>query len=150
MWGITGAALPPMAGEQMIPAWLSPLPTAPLPIIRRRLRPFLAAAMAAVGLYLSGGSALTVTDSTFTGNQSQNGGAIHLLHSNLFATNVTFTNNTANNTAGGGGGGAIYMDGTKSMAGEVRIIGSQFNGNSTNQLGGAMFTYPEGTGTVTY
>ena len=100
------------------------------------------------GLYLSGGSALTVTDSTFTGNQSLNGGAIHLLHSNLFATNVTFTNNTANNTAGGGGGGAIYMDGTKSMAGEVRINGSQFNGNSTNQLGGAMFTYPEGTGSV--
>ncbi|MBE2221726.1 MAG: hypothetical protein IAF02_09310, partial [Anaerolineae bacterium] len=101
------------------------------------------------GFYLSGGSALTVSNSTFTGNQSQNGGAIHLLHSNLLATNVTFNNNVANNTAGGGGGGAIYMDGTKSMAGEVRIIGSQFNGNSTNQLGGAMFTYPEGTGTVT-
>jgi len=100
------------------------------------------------GLYLSGGSALTVTDSTFTGNQSQNGGAIHLLHSNLFATNVTFNNNAVSNTAGGGGGGAIYMDGTKGMAGEVRIVASQFNGNTTNQLGGAMFTYPEGTGSV--
>ncbi len=87
------------------------------------------------GLYLSGGSALTVTDSTFTGNQSQNGGAIHLLHSNLFATNVTFTNNSANNTAGGGGGGAIYMDGTKSLAGEVRIVASQFNGNTHQPIG---------------
>jgi hypothetical protein len=100
------------------------------------------------GFYLSGGSALTVSNSTFSGNQSQNGGAIHLLHSNLLATNVTFNSNVANNSVGGGGGGAIYMDGTKSMTGEVRIIGSQFNGNTTNQLGGAMFTYPEGTGTV--
>ncbi|NHZ72244.1 MAG: hypothetical protein GWP17_04055, partial [Aquificales bacterium] len=46
------------------------------------------------GLYLSGGSAAAVTDSTFSGNQSQNGGAIHLLHSNLLATNVTFNNNS--------------------------------------------------------
>ena len=100
------------------------------------------------GIYLSGGSAATITDSTFTGNQSVNGGAIHLLHANLFLTDVTFTGNVANNTAGGGGGGAIYMDGTKSMAGEVRVNTSTFTGNITNQLGGAIFTYPEGTGSV--
>lgn len=98
------------------------------------------------GIYLSGGSAATITDSTFTGNQSVNGGAIHLLHANLFLTDVIFTSNVANNTAGGGGGGAIYMDGTKSMAGEVRVTTSTFTGNSTNQLGGAIFSYPEGTG----
>ncbi|MFO7683054.1 MAG: choice-of-anchor Q domain-containing protein [Chloroflexota bacterium] len=97
------------------------------------------------GVYLSGGSAAAVNNSTFSGNQSQNGGAIHLLHSNLLATNVTFNNNAANNTAGGGGGGAIYMDGTKSLSGEVRIVSSRFNGNTTNQLGGAIFSFPEGT-----
>lgn len=93
------------------------------------------------GIYLSGGSAATVTDSTFNGNQSQNGGAIHLLHSNLHTVNVAFNNNVANNTAGGGGGGAIYMDGTKGLSGELRIERTTFNGNSTNQLGGAIFSY---------
>lgn len=97
------------------------------------------------GIYLSGGSAAAITNSTFSGNQSQNGGAIHLLHSNLLATNVTFNNNAANNTAGGGGGGAIYMDGTKGLSGEVRVVSSRFNGNTTNQLGGAIFSFPEGT-----
>ncbi|MCL4262184.1 MAG: right-handed parallel beta-helix repeat-containing protein [Anaerolineae bacterium] len=93
------------------------------------------------GIYLSGGSAATVTDSTFSGNHSQNGGAVHLLHSNLHTVNVTFSNNTANNTAGGGGGGAIYMDGTKNLSGELLIERSTFTGNSTNQLGGAIFSY---------
>ncbi len=98
------------------------------------------------GMYLSGGSSATVTDSTFSSNQSVNGGGIHLLHSNLYATDVIFVNNVANNTAGGGGGGAIYMDGTKGMAGEVRVTTSTFTSNSTNQLGGAIFSFPEGTG----
>lgn len=96
-------------------------------------------------IYLSGGSAAVVTNSTFSNNQSQNGGAIHLLHANLHTVNVTFTNNSANNTAGGGGGGAIYMDGTKGLSGELRLELSTFSGNSTNQLGGAIFSFPEGT-----
>lgn len=99
-------------------------------------------------LYLSGGSTATVSDSTFSGNQSSNGGAIHLLHSNLLATNVTFNGNAANNTAGGGGGGAIYMDGTKSLSGEVRLVACTFTQNTTNQLGGAMFSFPEGSGST--
>ncbi|GIK56224.1 MAG: calcium-binding protein [Chloroflexi bacterium] len=93
------------------------------------------------GIYLSGGSAATVTDSIFSGNHSQNGGAIHLLHSDLHTVNVAFHNNTATNTAGGGGGGAIYMDGTKNLSGELLIERSTFTGNSTNQLGGAIFSY---------
>ncbi len=93
------------------------------------------------GIYLSGGSSATVTDSTFSGNHSQNGGAIHLLHSDLHTVNVTFHNNTANNTAGGGGGGAIYMDGTKNLSGELLIERSTFSSNSTNQLGGAIFSF---------
>lgn len=93
------------------------------------------------GIYLSGGSAATVTGSTFSGNHSQNGGAIHLLHSDLHTVHVTFHNNTATNTAGGGGGGAIYMDGTKNLSGELLIERSTFTGNGTNQLGGAIFSY---------
>ncbi|MBK7181376.1 MAG: hypothetical protein IPH82_30065 [Chloroflexi bacterium] len=54
-------------------------------------------------LYLSGGSAAVVHDSRFDGNAAGNGGAIHLLHSNLWAPAVTFTGNTAQNVAGGGG-----------------------------------------------
>lgn len=100
------------------------------------------------GIYLSGSSTGTVTDSSFNGNQSSNGGAIHLLHSNLHAVRVTFHNNQANNTAGGGGGGAIYMDGTKGLNGQVRLELSTFMGNSTNQLGGAIFSFPEGSGST--
>lgn len=98
------------------------------------------------GLYIAGASTATVTDSTFTGNHSQNGGAIHILLSDVTATNVTFTSNTANNSAGGGGGGAIYMDGTKSRAGDLQISDSRFYNNSTNQFGGAIFSYIQKTG----
>jgi len=97
-------------------------------------------------LYLSGGTAAMVSDTTFSGNTAGNGGAIHLLHSNLWATDVTFTSNSAQNTAGGGGGGAIYMDGTKALSGQVRLQACTFRQNSTNQLGGAIFSFPEGTG----
>jgi predicted outer membrane repeat protein len=97
------------------------------------------------GIYLSGGSTGTVVNSSFSNNQSSNGGAIHLLHSNLKVTNVYFSNNKANNAVGGGGG-AIYMDGTKGLNGEVRIELSTFDGNSTNQLGGSFFSFPEGSG----
>jgi predicted outer membrane repeat protein len=92
-------------------------------------------------IYLSGGSAATIDDTTFSGNQAGNGGAIHLLHSNLRATGVTFSDNRADNTAGGGGGGAIYMDGTKALSGALRLNRCEFRQNSTNQLGGAIFSY---------
>jgi predicted outer membrane repeat protein len=92
-------------------------------------------------IYLSGGSAATITNSTFSHNQSQNGGAIHLLHSNLHTVAVTFTQNSATNTAGGGGGGAIYMDGTKDLSGLLLIEQSTFTENQTNQLGGAIFSF---------
>lgn len=92
-------------------------------------------------IYLSGGSVATVRDSQFSGNQAGNGGAIHLLHSNLLAIGTHFSNNSANNTAGGGGGGAIYMDGTKGLSGALRLNRCEFRQNSTNQLGGAIFSY---------
>lgn len=92
-------------------------------------------------IYLSGGSVATVNNSQFSGNQASNGGAIHLLHSNLLATGVIFSSNNAANSAGGGGGGAIYMDGTKGLSGALRLNRCEFRQNSTNQLGGAIFSY---------
>ena len=99
-------------------------------------------------LYITGGSTATVSDSTFTSNSSVNGGGIHILGANLTVTGSTFTGNVANNTAGGGGGGAIYVDGTKNFSGVIDISLSTFTNNQSNQLGGAIFTFPEGTGTV--
>lgn len=99
-------------------------------------------------LYITGGSTATVSGSTFSGNNSVNGGGIHMLGANLTVTDSTFTGNSANNTAGGGGGGAIYVDGTKNFSGVIDISLSTFSNNQTNQLGGAIFTFPEGTGSV--
>ena len=100
------------------------------------------------GIYVSGGSTATVNGSTFTGNQAVNGGGIHVLLSNLTVNNSTFNNNIANGNPSGGGGGAIYIDGTKSMNGSIDISLSDFNGNHTDQLGGAIFSFPEGTGST--
>ena len=99
-------------------------------------------------LYVTGGSTATVTGSTFSNNQSVNGGGIHILGANLTVANSIFTGNIANNTAGGGGGGAIYVDGTKNFNGTIDIDNSTFTNNQTNQLGGAIFSFPEGTGST--
>ncbi|MEZ4591601.1 MAG: choice-of-anchor Q domain-containing protein [Chloroflexota bacterium] len=99
-------------------------------------------------LYITGGSTATVSGSTFTSNSSVNGGGIHILGANLTVTGSTFTGNVANNTAGGGGGGAIYVDGTKNFNGTIDISLSTFTNNQSNQLGGAIFTFPEGSGSV--
>ncbi len=99
-------------------------------------------------LYITGGSTATVSGSTFSNNTSVNGGGIHILGANLTVTGSTFTANVANNTAGGGGGGAIYVDGTKNFSGTIDIATSTFSNNQSNQLGGAIFSFPEGTGST--
>lgn len=99
-------------------------------------------------LYITGGSTATVSGSSFSNNTSVNGGGIHILGANLTVTNSTFTGNIANNTAGGGGGGAIYVDGTKNFNGTIDISLSTFSNNQSNQLGGAIFSFPEGSGST--
>ena len=99
-------------------------------------------------LYITGGSTATMSGSTFTGNLSVNGGGIHILGANLTVSDTTFTGNVANNSAGGGGGGAIYVDGTKNFNGTIDISASTFTNNQSNQLGGAIFSFPEGTGST--
>lgn len=99
-------------------------------------------------LYITGGSTATVSGSTFSNNSSVNGGGIHILGANLTVSDTTFSGNVANNSAGGGGGGAIYVDGTKNHSGTIDISTSTFSNNQSNQLGGAIFSFPEGTGST--
>jgi predicted outer membrane repeat protein len=97
-------------------------------------------------IYIVGGSIGTFSHNTFSGNQAANGGAIHGLHAVFAVSDSTFSSNRAQNNVGGGGGGAIYFDGTRGFNATITISGSTFNGNSTNQLGGALFSFPEGSG----
>ncbi|VAW32475.1 hypothetical protein MNBD_CHLOROFLEXI01-3291 [hydrothermal vent metagenome] len=99
-------------------------------------------------LYITGGSTATISSSTFSNNQSVNGGGIHILGANLTVTDSIFNGNVADNSAGGGGGGAIYVDGTKNFSGTIDIASSSFTGNHSNQLGGAIFSFPEGNGST--
>jgi predicted outer membrane repeat protein len=100
-------------------------------------------------IYLKGGIAGTVENSTFTGNQAANGGAIHLLGADLSATGSSFDGNIANHAFDNGGGGAIYVDGTRNHSGSINLTDSSFTNNTTNNLGGVIFSFPEGTGTTT-
>jgi predicted outer membrane repeat protein len=100
-------------------------------------------------IYLKGGITGTVENSTFTGNQAANGGAIHLLGADLSVTGSSFESNIANHAFDNGGGGAIYVDGTRNHSGNITLVDSSFTNNTTNNLGGVIFSFPEGTGTTT-
>ena len=100
-------------------------------------------------IYLKGGVSATIRNSTFTANQAPNGGAIHQLHADVLIENSTFADNIANHAYALGGGGALYMDGGKLLAHESMIIRhSTFRNNSTNNAGGAIFSFPEGSETT--
>jgi hypothetical protein len=78
---------------------------------------------------------LTVSNSTFIGNNSTGGGVGGAIYNNAAATTVTITNSTfsGNSSTGvtGGGGGAIY-----NSVGTVSVINSTFSGNSTTSATG--------------
>jgi len=79
----------------------------------------------------------TISDSTFTGNQSDtNGGAIGCEGGSLTIDNTTFSHNTSNKH-----GGAI--DGHQDMG--IVITNSVFEFNSTSNSGGAMEANGRGT-----
>jgi uncharacterized repeat protein (TIGR01451 family) len=76
-------------------------------------------------------SALTVNNSTFTGNSIEGGGAISNQNGTATITNSTFTGNTAIGTAGGG---AIHV-----QSGTVSVINSTIANNiTTNSSGGGI------------
>ncbi len=111
-------------------------------------------------LFIGGGSRVAISSSRFVGNKANNGGAINNLRTDLTITDSLFSHNSAmhttaiNQLADCGGGGAIYIDGAKKEseggggAGALKIIRSRFTDNSTNHLGGALFSYIHGATTL--
>jgi len=76
------------------------------------------------GIYSDG--ILTITNSTFSGNSAQNGGAIFIARGTAQITRSTFVNNSATNV----GGGILSWTGT------TKVSNSTFVGNSATQGGG--------------
>lgn len=95
-------------------------------------------------LYLKGGVRAVIRESMFNDNTAANGGAIHLLNAELVLSDSTFAGNIAHHNFNLGGGGAIYMDGGVEHAHGLTIRRTMFMQNSTNLLGGAIFSFPEG------
>jgi hypothetical protein len=98
------------------------------------------------GAIFTQGGILTVTGSTFSGNEARRGagGAIHGLRSNITVSNSTFSTNKAtpySATNGNSGfGGAIYVDGALSSGnGSIEISGSSFTGNTGANSGGVAY-----------
>ncbi|MBR2004210.1 MAG: hypothetical protein IJ991_08535, partial [Thermoguttaceae bacterium] len=87
-------------------------------------------------IYVGRESSLTVVNSTFTNNVSQNrGGAIYVDEkSSLTVVDSTFTDNKAQDYYGG----AIYVG----VQTKTTISGSTFVGNVSRSDGGAIYAYP--------
>jgi len=110
------------------------------------------------------GSALTVTNSTFSANSAGlGGGGIYNHSGTVMVTNSTFSGNIAASTTGGGGGignsgtltvtnstfsgnSASHNGGGIASIGTVTVTNSTFSGNSADYDGGGIAS---GTGTVT-
>ena len=93
----------------------------------------------------SGGS-LTIRDSEFIDNKGSYGGAVNNLLGSLTIENSKFTGNRTNK----GAGGAVYVDGANasgpnatpgSVAGNIAIRNSVFDGNIGTAEGGAAFLF---------
>ncbi len=78
----------------------------------------------------NGGIAPTITNSTFTGNSSGNGGAIYNKGAELAVTGGSFTSNTST-----GVGGAITNSG-----GTLTVTDVAFSGNHSTHGGGAIYS----------
>jgi hypothetical protein len=93
-------------------------------------------------IYLKGGVAASISQSQFSDNVAANGGAIHLLNAEAAISHSHFEGNIAYHNFTIGGGGAIYMDGGREYAHGLTIQHSVFRQNSSNLLGGAIFSFP--------
>ena len=78
---------------------------------------------------MSDHGAVTVTNSTFSGNNGRRGGVIYLTGGTLDVTDSTFSGNTASSS-----GGAIDND-----AGTLNVTNTTFSNNTSGFDGGAIF-----------
>ncbi|HET9314605.1 MAG TPA: choice-of-anchor Q domain-containing protein, partial [Vicinamibacteria bacterium] len=96
-------------------------------------------------LYAQGGI-VTIRNSQFIGNRGGNGGAIGNLQARFTIEDTVFQGNTTNPHVGGGGnGGAIYIDG--SGGGQLVVRRCTFSNNVATWIGGAFHTYLYAGGT---
>lgn len=91
-------------------------------------------------IYNVGVGAVTVVDSSFTGNQASSGGAIGVLFADLTLVDTVIADNAATGTGGnpgnGGNGGGIYSDGND----QVQVLcGVDLVANRAHAYGGGMF-----------
>lgn len=89
------------------------------------------------GLVVIGGGqtgTATIAESTFTGNEAENGGAVHQTRAPLTIQNSTFSGNEATEQAG-----AVYLFGGAVIA--IRFV--TFSGNTVAALGAAAALYYE-------
>lgn len=82
-------------------------------------------------------TSLSITDSTFSGNTANNGGAVYAFDStHVYMTNDSFSNNTASAS-----GGAVEVLG----AGTLSVTNGTFSGNSASDNGGALVSQANGS-----
>ena len=103
------------------------------------------------GIYNDAG-ALTLTDSTISGNTAENGGGIlNLAYNGGSQAQVTISNSTISNNTAGDEGGAIFSYAYESGSqAQVTLTGSTVSGNRAADDGGGIINYADaGLATLT-
>lgn len=96
-------------------------------------------AIGASGSSVAGDTSLTISNSTFSGNQSTNqGGALYTFDTDLSIEDSIFDGNQSTTDTANSGGGAIYNAGEYSHA-TTTIRNSTFRNNQARNYGGAIF-----------
>ena len=83
------------------------------------------------GAIYSMNSSITLDNTRFINNNSDNGGAIYFTFGRLDIANSEFVNNTST-----GNGGALYIDSSRSL-----IQSTRFEGNESDGNGGGLYAY---------
>lgn len=83
------------------------------------------------GAIYSMNSSITLDNTRFINNNSDNGGAIYFTLGRIDITNSEFIDNKSTNS-----GGALYIDSSRSS-----ILSTRFEGNESDGTGGALYAY---------
>jgi len=98
------------------------------------------------GAYVSGGTSVTFSGNTFSGNSSSSvgGGGAYVYGGS--GTTVTLIGNTLRGNSSGSGGGGAYVYGGSGTT--VTLSGNTFSGNSSSSVGGGGAYVSGGSGTT--